>query len=553
MNQAPDMSSEPSTIQVVAYREPGTSMPVNRRVWILLALGASLLFGGFIRFYGIAHESLWPDEFWSVYISTGRGDGAFMLPGGKLLDPPPPEMMAGAPSWIHIWTGMGTAVHPPLYHILLRWWMDLFGEGDAATRSLSAILSLVGIVLLFDVVRRTSGLGCALAAAAVMTLAASQIDFSQETRSYTMIVALGLIAIQAVVRIEHEGANRMRLVQLGIATVALLLTHYFTCFALAGLGAYLLIRLRGSDRTKAFWTLAGATVFAAALWSPWFLEQHRRNLMEIAGWSRDSHPGFGSMVLPLIYLPAFHLYFREENPIPWVLAVITFVFPLLFVRRAPQLLIWWFWMMGALIGLTVFDVTKHAALAIFPKYTFLASPAICAIVAAPLPWRAANRKIAWFAWALPGLIVLSMFNNIVSRLQEGPTPKADWRLLSQMVDAHAGPTEPLVFYTGRFWRSPAFWYLAFNHYCPQSHRPIMVLYGVADADALAELAKYPSVYVVGEDAEKDGPGLLPGWMPARGMGYGFQMAGSSLRMVRSKHAYARWPLKLPEPSPGPPQ
>src|SRR5271155_3981837 len=95
----------------------GRSSFVNRIS--LSVLGLLLILGTVIRFYRIDRESQWPDEFWSVYLSTGRGDDVFTHPYGVWLDPPPAENLAGAPSWPHIWTGMGATAHPPLYHIVL--------------------------------------------------------------------------------------------------------------------------------------------------------------------------------------------------------------------------------------------------------------------------------------------------------------------------------------------------------------------------------------------------------------------------------------------------
>src|SRR4051812_43400092 len=37
---------------------------------------------------------------------------------------------------------------PPLYYVLLHGWMKVFGEGDAAVRSLSALLGIAGLLVL---------------------------------------------------------------------------------------------------------------------------------------------------------------------------------------------------------------------------------------------------------------------------------------------------------------------------------------------------------------------------------------------------------------------
>src|SRR5690606_13408352 len=37
--------------------------------------------------------------------------------------------------------------HPPLYYVMLHGWMQLFGEGDVAVRSLSGVLSVLTLPL----------------------------------------------------------------------------------------------------------------------------------------------------------------------------------------------------------------------------------------------------------------------------------------------------------------------------------------------------------------------------------------------------------------------
>ncbi len=125
-----------------------------------------------LRFDQIAKQNLWLDEFWTLYLATGRGDAAFETPQNVILSSPPALGFAGAPPWWHIWNGVDSTSHPPLYHIVLRLWIDLFGDADASIRSMSALSSLGCIVLLYFVVLKTSNDRCqALVAAGLMAFA----------------------------------------------------------------------------------------------------------------------------------------------------------------------------------------------------------------------------------------------------------------------------------------------------------------------------------------------------------------------------------------------
>jgi hypothetical protein len=479
--------------------------------WIILA--GILGIGAELRFHHIDRQSQFPDEFWSVYLSTGRGFDLFRLPQGKLLDPPPKAMMDGAPSWPHIWTGMGTAVHPPLYHIFLRWWMDLFGESDRSTRGFSALCSLAGILLIFSIVRRTTGTAAALAAAAVMALAVTQIDLSQQTRSYTLWALIGLVACHAMVRIEQDGATRGALIQLGVAIFAGVLTHYLSIGPFTGLGCYAIYRLRGTARRKTIAAMAVGTVIALIMWGPWLWQQRTLLTMDY-GWMLEDHPDKANPFTHSLAMPAIHLYGdgtigRAEI---YGIAAIVYVLPLLLIRRRPELLIWWFVILGMILSLAIRDWMKGTMLTQYPRYSFFATPAICAIVAAPLALK------GWRGWLLPGVIIVSVAISAGQRVQAGQFYRGDWRYFSQAVDQRAGKNDPLVFCADPFWGSATFPYLALAHYAPDSHRPIMMLKDPADAGALEQLSAYPQVWLIGPSGTNDAPRWLAGWKVASSFG-----------------------------------
>ncbi len=81
--------------------------------------------------------------------------------------------------------------NPPLYYVLLRIWVLLFGDGEAATRSLSAIIGAATVPAIFNVGRVISGRQAGNIAALLFALATIQIQYGQETRQYALMV-LGL-------------------------------------------------------------------------------------------------------------------------------------------------------------------------------------------------------------------------------------------------------------------------------------------------------------------------------------------------------------------------
>jgi len=489
-------------------------------------LGGLIALGAGLRFHQITKVGLWPDEFWSsVHLATGRGAAVLNLPAGVLFDPPPPTLLAGAPPWWHVWTGLGGIVHPPLYLILLRWWMDAFGSGDFSTRAFSALASLAGIVVLFDVLRRTVSAHAALLGAALMAISPMQINLSQQTRPYPLLALFGLLACQVIVRIERQGACRGRLIQLGLAMAAMALTHYFSLGGILAIFCYALIRLRGADRRRTIAAIGIAGALVLLCWGPFFWQQHREFFRQ-QSWSLDPS---GRWEMPLIRaaaLPAAFLFGRPGGQMAWIApCVIAYLMPLVFRRRLPQLMLWWLWIVGIVGSLAAYDFINHARLLAYDKYTSLASVALYALCAVPWP-------IGKWRWAIPYVMLAATAVATVQRIQEGPSEdNGDWRAMAVTLDRLAAPGDPLVFYPSKFWGPPGMYYLAVAHYARWSHRPIMFLTQPADAAAERQLSKFPKVWLIGPSAGQDGAIYLPGWSVL--FNRGFPNSGSIAEMEKA--------------------
>ncbi|MGD0767789.1 MAG: glycosyltransferase family 39 protein [Tepidisphaeraceae bacterium] len=487
----------------------------------LIALGAGL------RFHQITKVGLWPDEFWSsVHLATGRGAAVLDLPAGVLFDPPPPTLLQGAPPWWHVWTGLAGIVHPPVYLILLRWWMDAFGSGDFSTRAFSAVASLAGIVVLFDVLRRTVSLHAALLGAAFMAISPMQINLSQQTRPYPLLALFGLLACQVILRIERQGACRGRLIQLGLAMAAMALTHYFSLGGLLAISAYALIRLRGADRRRTIAAIGIAGAIVLICWGPFLWQQHREFFRQ-QSWSLEPSSGAQMPLIRAAAQTAAFLFGRPGGEMAWLApCVIAYLLPLIFLRRLPQLMLWWLWIVGIVGLLVAYDSINHARLLAYDKYTSLASVALYALCAVPWPMG------KWPRWVIPYLLLTATAIATVQRIQEGPSEdNGDWRTMAVTLDRLAAPGDPLVFYPSDFWGPPGMYYLAVAHYARSSHRPIMFLTQPADPAAERQLSKFRKIWLVGPSAGQDGADYLPGWSVL--FNRGFPNSGSIAEMEKA--------------------
>ena len=167
-----------------------------------------LLLAFALRVFHLDAQSIWYDEGLSIY----------------LAQQPPAQAIALS----------ATTDHPPLHTLLLGAWLSVAGDSDFAARYLSVLFGLLMVALTF-VLSCKLDKRVGLIAAGLMALSPFAVYYSQETRGYTLLTTLALIAALAFVKIAR-GDQRRRVWLIYIAAMsAALYTHYFAAFAWAAI------------------------------------------------------------------------------------------------------------------------------------------------------------------------------------------------------------------------------------------------------------------------------------------------------------------------------
>ncbi|MGD0461833.1 MAG: glycosyltransferase family 39 protein [Tepidisphaeraceae bacterium] len=465
-----------------------------------------------LRLDHITKPNLWLDEFWTLYLATGRGDSAFQLPLNTILWPPPALGFAGAPPWWHIWNGVDSTTHPPLYHIILRLWVDLLGDGDGSIRTMSTLFSLACVVLLYVVVLKSSGdRWQACVAAALMALAPVQIVLSQQVRPYTMMQFIALVAAVALLSIEQTNWSWRKLLILALAVIALTLTHYFSVGLIAAFAAYSILRLRGKNRIAAFSTIVLAAFIAAAAWGPNFLAYNRGNPLTGYGtFSNRTLPRLALSVPQRLTLESNNDQFLSADNASWPLvislAIITYLIPAFRLRRHPHLLFWWLWIVGQIGLVLMIDVARHSTLLTIARYTTLAAPGVYAILAVGLPSRIGN-------WSPPIIFFCAMIFAVDHWLL-GPPNSQDLRTIANLVRPDLSPSD-VVIITGNYYQAanhePPLTYFVLSRYAGTWNSPVVFATAPLSDQTQLRLRQYKRIWVIGIDPSRDTNKILPGW------------------------------------------
>jgi 4-amino-4-deoxy-L-arabinose transferase-like glycosyltransferase len=137
----------------------------------------------------------------------------------------------------------GSESNPPLYYVLAWAWAKAFGTGEIGLRSLSALFGAATVPVAYLIGRELASNRAGLIAAAIVAVNPMLIWYSQEARSYAVLVFFGALALLFFVRALHSWLGR-DLALWALASALALCSHYFAVFAVAIEAAWLLIAMR---------------------------------------------------------------------------------------------------------------------------------------------------------------------------------------------------------------------------------------------------------------------------------------------------------------------
>ncbi len=186
-----------------------------------------LLLSFALRLYQLGAQSLWYDEAVSLFISQKSISDLIAHTAGD--------------------------IHPPLYYLLLHFWLAVAGTSEFSVAYFSLFFGVLLVALGFRLARDWFGVNVGLLAAFLITVSSFNLWYSQEVRMYTLVGCIGLLSLLlltwlwdrgfqiSVLRQAQDDNFRFQIGAAGyVLTVVLgLYTHYY--FALLWLFQYLSI------------------------------------------------------------------------------------------------------------------------------------------------------------------------------------------------------------------------------------------------------------------------------------------------------------------------
>jgi mannosyltransferase len=286
---ATTVDTEPSSAAVVESTTAAVAVPLTERLDRVLRYAVPVatglvVVGVILRF--VAHSQLWLDEALTVNIAR--------LPIGKI---PGALRHDGA---------------PPLYYVLLHFWMVAFGEGNVAVRALSGLASVASLPLVWIAGRRLGGRRLAWASLLLMASSPFAISYATSARMYSFMILWSLLGVLALAR-ALEQPTTSRLACLGALTAIVLYTHYWGLYLVAITGLWLLVQVKRRRPSPAKVAATAVTVDDKAL--PEGASEDPAEAARRAAWSCFVAMVLGSLAF-LPWLPSF-LFQTLHTGTPW--------------------------------------------------------------------------------------------------------------------------------------------------------------------------------------------------------------------------------------------
>ncbi len=199
---------------------------------IIFLLALILLLGAFLRFYDLGGENLWSDEVVSVYYAN--------------------KSVLEAIKW------SPTIGYFPLYSMMLSLWIKIFGISEFSVRFLSAVFGTLAIYGVFQIGAFMFNKKVGIYSAIIMALSPFNVYYSQEARSYTLLILLSIYSIYFYLKYLESAKNNHMLYYIAF-TLLMLNTHSPSIFILIFQNLHYFLFIRKNIKK---WILVQLSLFA---------------------------------------------------------------------------------------------------------------------------------------------------------------------------------------------------------------------------------------------------------------------------------------------------
>lgn len=232
-------------------------MKLSGKHWLLI-IGIICAAYILLRFWHLTDSCLWFDEIFSVHAAEHSFQNLF-------------------------WFVAQDLIHPPLFYVLLKFWISIGGENLFWLRSFPVLFSIVALIPFYFLCRQLKLTPPTIALALTfLTVSGSLIKYAQEVRMYSLLLCLSLFSIWLFARFLNVGKGIWLLT---FVNVLLVYTQYFGWFVV--LSEVLLILYLQRIKIGQILMMFGITLLSFVPWifAVWKAAQINADVGQNLGWA----------------------------------------------------------------------------------------------------------------------------------------------------------------------------------------------------------------------------------------------------------------------------
>lgn len=271
----------------------------------LIALLGCAIFASFLSLAIGLRQSVWFDEAYSILLAEH--------------------------SWTEIVRLTAADVHPPVYYWLLKAWMAIFGSGELALRSMSALFLGLSVGSAGLLLRRLFGAKTALLALPFVVLAPFLLRYGFEIRMYALVSFIGIASTHILVAAVEEKMQRRRWHLFAIYALLVALGVYTLYFMALLWIAHLawLAWLSYKDKRREIFVTGVVSYMASFLlflpWLPIFLSKAGGATLSSVTHKLGLENLYGIVTFLFLYQPAWNMHLATLLAVTFILSAIVYL------------------------------------------------------------------------------------------------------------------------------------------------------------------------------------------------------------------------------------
>lgn len=158
--------------------------------------------------------------------------------------------------------------NPPLYYIVLHFWVNLFGTSEISLRFPSLMFGTASIWFVYVIGNELFNRNTGMLAALMLSLNSYHIYYSQEARTYALSVFLTLLSMYCFINLTRR-KHHLSSIGYVIFSSLLLYSHVYGMFIVFAQNLYVLTKIKAYNKAKWLYKWVWLQLCILLIFSPW--------------------------------------------------------------------------------------------------------------------------------------------------------------------------------------------------------------------------------------------------------------------------------------------